>query len=474
MMGNNTMIFNVDESVLDEESTTFWAHDLNNTDLSLSEVNGIIEAWKETLITLNQPNTIALISLYVPILLTAIIGNLTVLLVIIPNRRMWSVTNNFLLNLAISDLLIAFICIPMTVAEKIYQLWIYGDALCKLVPYLQGVAIFASILTITSMSMDRCLAIRHPVKYRHVRSTKYVRIVLISIWLISFLLAIPLLFVRTMTTEIIIGEDVSFCSENWGKNLHRQIYDIILLILIFIIPGTTLLVAYLLMGKKLWVPDRKLSADRPTSRRTCRTYSEREISLRNLTLNRRRLAKLCIAIAVVFIICWTPYFIFSTYLDFRPDDVSDIDVLSYTLLVGHMHCATNPILYCFLHKTFRHYVFRCFSGRVNKQAIAGAYGAQYVTLNRGTPINSNNRRGSAKSVSSQRRASSSTSSTHGKMEEKGSQELTELIRGKLLQRNNFTQIDIEKYTMPRKVEIPSIIQEESKFYSSHSRSKSDI
>ena len=234
-----------------------------------------------------------------------------------------------------------------------------------------GVAIFASILTITSMSMDRCLAIRRPVKYRNIRSTKYVRIVLISIWLISFLLAIPLLFVRTTMTTEIIGEFVTYCSENWENNLHRQIYDIILLILIFIIPGTTLLVAYLLMGKRLWVPDRKLSAERPITRRNGRTYSEREISLRNLTLNRRRLAKL----AVVFILCWTPYFILSTYIDFRPDDVSDINVLSYTLLVGHMHCATNPILYCFLHKTFRHYVFRCFSGRVNKQTIAGAYGA---------------------------------------------------------------------------------------------------
>lgn len=98
---------------------------------------------------------------------------------------------------------------------------------------------------------------------------------------------------------------------------------------------------------------------------------------------------------------------------------------------------------------------------------------QYVTLNRGTPNNSN-RRGSVKSVSSQRRASSSTSSTHGKMEDKGSQELMDSIRGKLLQRNNFTHIDIEKYTMPRKVEIPSIIQEESKLYSSHSRSRSDL
>lgn len=105
MMENKTMIFNADESLLGAESTTFWTHDMNNSDFLISDLNGVIEAWKRSLITLNQPNTIVLISLYVPILLTAIIGNLTVLLVIIPNRRMWSVTNNFLLNLAISDLL---------------------------------------------------------------------------------------------------------------------------------------------------------------------------------------------------------------------------------------------------------------------------------------------------------------------------------------------------------------------------------
>jgi hypothetical protein len=59
-------------------------------------IHEILETFKRDLITLNQPNTIVLICLYVPVFLTAIIGNLTVLIVIIPNRRMWSVTNNFL------------------------------------------------------------------------------------------------------------------------------------------------------------------------------------------------------------------------------------------------------------------------------------------------------------------------------------------------------------------------------------------
>jgi len=237
--------------------------------------------------------------------------------------------------------------------------------------YFTGVSVTASILTITSMSLDRCLAIRHPVRYRNIRTTKYVRIVVIIIWLISFLLTIPLLFVRsTSTMEIIEGEFLTYCLEDWQNNLHRQIYDIILFVLLFIIPGTTLLVAYFLMGKKLWVPNRKLSAERPITRRNGRTSSERERSLRNLTLNRRRLAKLCIAIAIVFIVCWTPYFIVNTYLDFQ-SDINDLDILSYTLLIGHVHCVTNPILYCFLHKTFRHYVFRCFSGNVNKKSKAG-------------------------------------------------------------------------------------------------------
>lgn len=65
----------------------------------------VIEDFKQSQFTLNEPTTIILMVLYVPIFLTSLIGNLLVLLVIVPNQRMWTVTNNFLVNLAVADLL---------------------------------------------------------------------------------------------------------------------------------------------------------------------------------------------------------------------------------------------------------------------------------------------------------------------------------------------------------------------------------
>lgn len=49
-----------------------------------------------------------------------------------------SVTNYFLVNLSISDLLVTLLCMPMAVGQATYSLWVYGDFMCKLTNYLQG------------------------------------------------------------------------------------------------------------------------------------------------------------------------------------------------------------------------------------------------------------------------------------------------------------------------------------------------
>ncbi|XP_069128516.1 QRFP-like peptide receptor [Argopecten irradians] len=305
----------------------------------------------------------------------------------------------------------------MTLAQKIYPLWIYGEPLCKLTPYLQGVSVTASTLTITTMSIDRCLAIRHPMKFRNIRTTKYVRIVIIVIWCVSLLLSVPVLFVRiTVSHEIILGNVMTYCMEEWVNLTNRQVYDVTLLFIICIIPGTTILVAYLLMGKRLWVPDRKLSDDTRKSRGK-RTDSERERSLRNITRNRRRLAKLCITIAIVFIACWTPYFVVNTYLDFSMDVRAAERLSPYMLLIGHVHCVTNPILYCFLHKSFRHYVMRCILRSVKKEPYKARFGQGYLTFNKSTPFRSFHRSSvRSASIRSRRRSSSSSGNNSPRFE----------------------------------------------------------
>ncbi|KAL4236015.1 hypothetical protein ACF0H5_004402 [Mactra antiquata] len=70
-----------------------------------SQWMNIMEDFKQSQFTLNEPTTIVLLVMYVPIFLTSLVGNILVLRVIVPNQRMWTVTNNFLVNLAIADLL---------------------------------------------------------------------------------------------------------------------------------------------------------------------------------------------------------------------------------------------------------------------------------------------------------------------------------------------------------------------------------
>lgn len=87
----------------------------------------------------NDSGTWITIFLYSIIFLLAVIGNLLVILTLIQSRRMRTITNVFLLNLAISDLLLGIFCMPFTLIGMLLRDFIFGEVMCKLLPYLQGV-----------------------------------------------------------------------------------------------------------------------------------------------------------------------------------------------------------------------------------------------------------------------------------------------------------------------------------------------
>ena len=87
------------------------------------------------------------IGLYSVIFLLAILGNLAVILTLVQNRGMRSITNMFLLNLAIADLLVGVFCMPFTLVGIVLKDFVFGAVLCKLIPYLQGKQILLSNYT---------------------------------------------------------------------------------------------------------------------------------------------------------------------------------------------------------------------------------------------------------------------------------------------------------------------------------------
>ena len=75
---------------------------------------------------------------YSLIFIISILGNLLVILTLIQNKRMRTVTNVFLLNLSVSNLLLAVFCMPFTIVPIMLRNFIFGATMCVLIRYMQS------------------------------------------------------------------------------------------------------------------------------------------------------------------------------------------------------------------------------------------------------------------------------------------------------------------------------------------------
>jgi len=86
-----------------------------------------------------------------------------VVLVVAVNQQMRSTTNLLIINLAIADLLFIVFCVPFTATDYVLPFWPFGEIWCKIVQYLIVVTAYASVYTLVLMSLDRFLAVVHPI-----------------------------------------------------------------------------------------------------------------------------------------------------------------------------------------------------------------------------------------------------------------------------------------------------------------------
>jgi hypothetical protein len=84
-------------------------------------------------------------------------------LVVAANQQMRSTTNLLIINLAVADLLFIVFCVPFTATDYVLPFWPFGDIWCKIVQYLIVVTAYASVYTLVLMSLDRFMAVVHPI-----------------------------------------------------------------------------------------------------------------------------------------------------------------------------------------------------------------------------------------------------------------------------------------------------------------------
>lgn len=104
-----------------------------NSSIGFNSSNILIQNHQSVITTASR-----IIPLYSVIFLLAVIGNSLVILTLVQNKRMRTITNLFLLNLAVSDLFLGVFCMPFTLVGMLLRDFIFGEMMCKLLPYLQG------------------------------------------------------------------------------------------------------------------------------------------------------------------------------------------------------------------------------------------------------------------------------------------------------------------------------------------------
>ncbi len=207
----------------------------------------------------------------------------------------------------------------------------------------------ASVLTITALSLDRYVVIRHPVRSRSISTTGHAKKALCVIWLVSATIMIPLLIIRHLTVNTIdlhfTTETLIYCHEKWPGPWDRLIYDVFLFVFIYIVPGMAVVISYWVTGCHLlmdtWALQRQGSDVHQSNK---------------VVAGRRRVARMLLILAILFAMSWMPYYICLLYNDFHQSDdqrALSLKMLSFALLLGHSHSAQNPIIYCIMNNSFK-------------------------------------------------------------------------------------------------------------------------
>lgn len=282
---------------------------------------------------------IALPVVYSVICAVGLTGNTAVIYVILKAPKMKTVTNIFILNLAIADDLFTLV-LPINIAEHLLNNWPFGGMLCKLILSIDQCNIFSSIYFLTVMSIDRYLVVLATVRSQRMphRTYRFAKTVSICVWVLVFIIVLPFtVFAGIYVSPGDAGNRTS-CVLNFPspEGLWFKASRVYTLVLGFIIPVSTTCVLYTVMLYKL--RNMQLSSN-----------------ARALDKAKKKATVMVFIVLAVCLFCWTPFHLSTVVAlttDLSPTPL--VIGLSYFITcLSYANSCLNPFLYAFFDDSFR-------------------------------------------------------------------------------------------------------------------------
>ncbi|NP_001267807.1 chemokine (C-C motif) receptor 5 isoform X1 [Loxodonta africana] len=284
--------------------------------------------------------------LYSLVFIFGFVGNMLVVLTLINCKKLRSMTDIYLLNLTISDLLF-LLTLPFW-AHYAANGWVFGNVVCKLFTGLYHIGYFGGIFFIILLTIDRYLAIVHAVFAVKARTVTFGVVTSGVTWVVAVLVSLPgIIFTRSQKE----GSRYT-CSPHFPSSQYhfwKNFQTLKITILGLVLPLLVMVICYSGILKTLL---------------RCRNEKKKHKAVR-----------LIFAIMIVYFLFWAPYNIvldLSTFQGFfgldNCDSSNRLDqAMQVTETLGMTHCCINPIIYAFVGEKFRNYLLVFFRKHVAKR-----------------------------------------------------------------------------------------------------------
>ncbi|KFW11326.1 Neuropeptide FF receptor 2, partial [Fulmarus glacialis] len=298
---------------------------------------------------LHQPSVAAVfIVSYLLIFLLCMVGNGAVCFIVLRSRHMRTVTNLFILNLAVSDLLVGIFCMPTTLLDNIIAGWPFGSLVCKMSGMVQGISVSASVFTLVAIAIDRFRCIVYPFKQKLTISTAVA--IIAVIWILAVAIMCPSAVMLQVQEEkhfrVILGygnetRPVYWCQEDWPNPGMRKIYTTVLFANIYLAPLLLIIIMYARISVALF-----------------NTLSGSPEQRHSVSKKKQKVIKMLVTVALLFTLSWLPLWtlmMLSDYTNLSDIQLQIINIYIYPFAhwLAFFNSSVNPIVYGFFNENFR-------------------------------------------------------------------------------------------------------------------------
>uniref|UniRef100_A0AAZ3PBP8 Somatostatin receptor type 2 n=2 Tax=Oncorhynchus TaxID=8016 RepID=A0AAZ3PBP8_ONCTS len=288
----------------------------------------------ETHQAFDKTSSVVITFIYFTVCAVGLTGNTLVIYVILRYAKMKTVTNIYILNLAVADVL-CMLSLPFIAVQLALVHWPFGSVLCRLVMTVDSLNQFTSIFCLTVMSVDRYLAVVHPIKSTKWRKPRVAKIINLTMWGVSLLVNLPIMIFSGLMPN---NNQAWACTIVWPEpqGAYQTAFMFYTFLLGFFLPLIVICLCYLLIIIKV-----KSSGMRVGS--TKRKRSERKVT---------RMVSIVVA---MFVLCWLPFYVFNVTSVTGTIDTTPVlkSTFEFVVVLGYANSCANPILYAFLSDNFK-------------------------------------------------------------------------------------------------------------------------